>query len=255
VKGLDQKLSQSSSSDPDAPRMSFDAPLRVAVFGSSGRMGSKLIEAINAATECTLVAAMRRHDRAPAETDVVIDFSAPEGSKRALEVAKAVSAALLVGTTGLDAEFHEAAEGASEHIPVMVASNTSLGVAVMHRMVEVAVRGLGPGWRVDLQETHHTRKVDAPSGTALALAATVRGAGGDLPKERIVSIREGDVVGRHALAFTGPGERIVLEHEALDRALFAQGALVLARWLRRQPPGMHAVQAWLQERMNGGTRA
>ena len=218
-------------------------------------MGSKLIEAIDDASTCRLVAAMRRDDPPPSSADVVIDFSSPEGSKRALEVAKAVSAALLVGTTGLDEAFRKALERASESIPVMIASNTSLGVAVMHRMVEVAVRGLGPGWQVDLEEIHHTRKVDAPSGTALALAATVRGAGGEMPRERIVSIREGDVVGRHRVEFTGPGERLVLEHEAMDRALFAQGALVLAQWLRRQPPGMHTVQAWLQERLDRGTRA
>jgi 4-hydroxy-tetrahydrodipicolinate reductase len=183
---------------------------------------------------------------------VVIDFSSPEGSKRALEAAKAVSAALLVGTTGLPEALRKELEAASTTIPVMVASNTSLGVAVMHRMVDLAVRGLGAGWKVELEEIHHTRKADAPSGTALALAATVRSSGGTLPAERIVSIREGDVVGRHCIEFHGPGERLVLEHEAMDRALFARGALVLAAWLRRQSAGMHSVQAWLQARLDAG---
>ncbi len=166
----------------------------------------------------------------------------------------AVSAALLVGTTGLEDDLRKELRLASARIPVMIASNTSLGVAVMHRMVDLAVRGLGSGWRLHLEEAHHARKVDAPSGTALTLAATAEAAGGSLPRDRVVSIREGEVVGRHRIEFSGPGERLTLEHEATDRALFARGALVLATWLRHQPAGMHTVHAWLQHRLNqGGT--
>lgn len=215
-------------------------------------MGTKLVEALRDDPACQLAAAIDRDDPAPTAADVVIDFSSPEGSKRALEAAKAVSAPLLVGTTGLGEDFQMALREASARIPVMVASNTSLGVAVMHRMVELAVRGLGGGWCVHLQETHHARKVDAPSGTALALASTVERAGGTLPRERILSIRNGEVVGTHRMEFSGPGERLVLVHEAMDRSLFARGAVVLARWLHGQRPGMHTVQAWLQERLDEG---
>jgi 4-hydroxy-tetrahydrodipicolinate reductase len=102
---------------------------------------------------------------------------------------------------------------------------------------------------VRLTEIHHVHKLDAPSGTALALAETVREAGGDLPRERIQSVREGEVVGHHLLEFQGQGETIRLSHEAHDRALFARGALTLALWLRTQAPGMHTVQAWLDERI------
>jgi len=252
VKGLDQKLSQTPSGAPHALQTSTSARLRVVVFGAHGRMGTKLIEALRDHPTCALEAAIGRHDAPPVRGDVIIDFSSPEGSKRALEAAKAFSAALLVGTTGLSDALRGQLREASATIPVMVASNTSLGVAVMHRMVDMAVRGLGGGWQVRLEETHHTRKLDAPSGTALALAASVQQAGGSLPRERIASIRQGDVVGRHRIEFDGPDERLVLEHEALDRALFARGALVLAHWLRGQPAGMHSVQAWLQSRLDAG---
>lgn len=255
MKGLDQKLSQTPSGAPDALPKSASARLRVVVFGAHGRMGIKLIEALRDDPESTLEAAIGRHESLPARGDVIVDFSSPEGSKRALEAAKAISVPLLVGTTGLSEAFVGQLRQASVSIPVMLASNTSLGVAVMHRMVDTAVRGLGGAWRVRLEETHHTRKLDAPSGTALALADTVRQAGGVLPRERIASIRQGEVVGRHRIEFEGPDERLVLEHEALDRALFARGALVLARWLRTQPAGMHSVQAWLQSRLDAGGKA
>jgi 4-hydroxy-tetrahydrodipicolinate reductase len=255
VKGLDQKLSQTASDASGERSVGAAAPIRVALFGARGRMGTKLVEALAEDRACSLVASIDRDDPLPAAADVVIDFSSPEGSKRALEAAKAVSAALLVGTTGLDDGFRRALEDAAKRMPILVASNTSLGVAVMHRMVAMAVRGLGSGWRVQLEEIHHARKVDAPSGTALALASTVEGAGGALSRDRIVSIRQGEVVGTHRIEFTSPVERLVLVHEALDRALFARGAVVLARWLHRQPPGMHSVQAWLQERLDEGTRS
>lgn len=93
--------------------------------------------------------------------------------------------------------------------------------------------------------------MDAPSGTAIALAETVRRAGGDLPVETIRSIREGDVVGHHVLELVGPGETLTLSHQAHDRSLFARGALTLALWLRTQPAGMHTVQAWLDQRIQG----
>jgi 4-hydroxy-tetrahydrodipicolinate reductase len=120
----------------------------------------------------------------------------------------------------------------------------------MHRMASIAVRALGPSWRIRLTETHHTRKLDAPSGTALALAETIRASGGDLPPASIRSIREGDVVGQHVLELEGDGETIRLEHQATDRALFARGAITLALWLRTRGPGMHTVQQWLDERTN-----
>lgn len=222
---------------------------RVVVFGARGRMGRALIEALDRSDRATLAAGVGRGDAMPATGDLVIDFSSDEGAKSALAASERLSAPLLVGTTALSAGTLESLLAASRTVPVMVASNASLGVAVMHRMVALAIRALGPAWRVELCETHHVRKKDSPSGTALALAQTIREAGGMIAHDDIRSVREGDVVGHHRIELHGPGETIVLEHAAGDRALFARGALELGLWLRSRPAGLHTVQAWLDDRL------
>lgn len=234
--------------------MTFNTPTErahVVIVGAQGRMGRALIEAIGAHDSCCVAAQIDRGDALPDVGDLVIDFSSDEGSKVALAASERRSAPLLVGTTALCSGTMEALRTHARRVPVMVASNASLGVAAMHRMVELALQALGPAWKIRLTETHHTRKLDAPSGTAIALAETVRRAGGDLPVEAIRSIREGDVVGHHVLELVGPGETLTLSHEAHDRSLFARGALTLALWLRTQPAGIHTVQAWLDQRIQG----
>lgn len=224
-------------------------PAHVVIVGARGRMGRAVIEAIQASDACDVAATIDRDDAMPDAGDLVIDFSSDEGSKTALAASERRSAPLFVGTTALSEGTMQALRNHARKFPVMVTSNASIGVAVLHRMAALATSTLGPDWKVHLTEMHHVRKLDAPSGTALALANTVRDAGGDLPREMIRSIREGDIVGRHVLSFEGRGETIRLEHEAHDRALFARGALTLALWLRRQPAGMHSVQAWLEDRL------
>lgn len=221
----------------------------VVVFGARGRMGHALIEALERSDRATLAMGVGRGDAMPASGDLVIDFSSDEGAKSALATSERLSAPLLVGTTALSASTIEALRRASGRLPIMVASNASLGVAVMHRVVELAIRALGPSWRVEICETHHVRKKDAPSGTALSLAETIRAAGGMIERGDIRCVREGDVVGHHRIELHGPGETIVLEHAASDRALFARGALELGLWLRSRPAGMHTVQAWLDDRL------
>jgi 4-hydroxy-tetrahydrodipicolinate reductase len=254
VKGLHQKTNQV---DPTPLAMTLSTPTErahVVIVGARGRMGRAVIEAIEAHDSCSVAARLDRGDALPDEGDLVIDFSSDDGAKMALAASERRSAPLFVGTTALSAGTLEALETRSRQVPVMIASNASLGVAAMHRMVTIAMQALGPSWKVRLTETHHTRKVDAPSGTALALAETVRHAGGELSAESIRSIREGDVVGHHVLELEGQGETLRLSHEAHDRSLFARGALTLALWLRTQPPGMHSVQAWLNERIQGRMR-
>lgn len=185
----------------------------------------------------------------PADGDLVIDFSSDEGAKSALAASERLSAPLFVGTTALGEDTVEALRRASTRRPIMVASNASLGVAVVHRMLDLAMRALGPAWRVKISEVHHVRKKDAPSGTALALAETIRDAGGMIDRGDIRSRREGEVVGHHRIELHGPGETIVLEHAAGDRSLFARGALELGLWLRSRGPGLHTVQAWLDDRL------
>ena len=209
-----------------------------------------MIDAIASDPECELSGRIDRGDPVPDVGDLVIDFSSDEGSKSALAASERHSAPLFIGTTALSQATHDALARRAREVPVMVASNASIGVAVMHRMAALAVRALGGTWSVRLTEIHHVRKLDAPSGTALALAETVRAAGGDLAAESIRSVREGDVVGHHLLEFIGLHETIRLSHEAHDRALFARGALTLALWLRGRAPGMHTIQRWLDERMN-----
>ena len=237
----------------NAPQPTSDrhaSPMRVMVFGARGRMGHALQKAIAESSSCTLVAAVGRGDQVPTSgVDLVIDFSSDEGAKSALAASERLSAPLLVGTTALSQHTLEALQRVASRVPVMVTSNASLGVAVLHRMADLATRVLGPNWRVEMTETHHTKKLDAPSGTALALAQTVRSAGGALPSNAIRSIRQGDVVGHHRIDFHGEGESVTLEHHAHDRSLFARGALQLGLWLRTQRPGMHTMQQWLEDRL------
>lgn len=233
----------------------LEAKVGVVVFGARGRMGRALVGAIADDARCSLAAAIDQGDEPPSTGDLVIDFSSDEGAKSALATSERLSAPLLVGTTALSPTTIEALRHAAGRRAVMVASNASVGVAVMHRMLDLAVRALGPDWTVRLSETHHARKLDAPSGTALALAETVRGAGGALRRQDIRSTREGDVVGHHRIELVGAGETLVLEHEAHDRALFARGALQLGLWLRSAGPGWHTVQGWLEATLRKGSGA
>ena len=217
--------------------------VRMVLVGAGGRMGLR-IEALSANDrEVAIVARVSRS--APLKTrlshgacGVVVDFSSPEGSLEALAIARETGAALLVGTTGLGEDRAEALRALAETNAVLLAPNTSLGVAVTRRLARIAAELLGPaGWRVDI----HDRKKDAPSGTAIALAAEVRAGGIPLENERIHAIRAGDTVGEHELRFAGPGERLHIVHEAQSRDLFALGALRAARWLDGRAPGWYTM--------------
>ena len=171
------------------------------------------------------------------EFDAAIDFSLPEGFDAILSLCVARGKPLVSGTTGLSEAQLAALQAASTRIPLVWASNFSLGVAVLHDLVERAARGL-PGWDCDIVESHHVHKKDAPSGTALALGARAE-QGGLQP--RYVSLRAGDIVGEHTVQLTGPGERLELVHRATDRDVFARGALLAAQRLAGRPPGRYRV--------------
>jgi len=145
-------------------------------------------------------------DRA-AEVDVIIDFSSDEGTANAVRMATDHHAAVLIGTTGLSPQTLDITEVAARQVPVMVAPNTSRGVAVLTRLVVEAARLLGGEYDVNLIELHHIHKRDAPSGTALRIADQLRRkAGVDLTADHIHSIRSGDIVGEHIIEFGAPGE-------------------------------------------------
>jgi 4-hydroxy-tetrahydrodipicolinate reductase len=190
--------------------------------------------------------------------EVAIDFSRPDLSLRALNVCRAARVPIVIGTTGHGADFEARVAGASRDIAVLVAPNTSIGVAVAQELVRIAARALPPEFDIEIVEAHHKHKLDAPSGTALALADSAARARGLDPNQDtlsgragqgarrdgeigIASIRAGDIVGSHTVLFAGTGERLTVGHEATDRSIFAFGALRAASWLVGQKPGRYTM--------------
>ena len=181
------------------------------------------------------------------KTDVVVDFSSDDGARRAVEIATKLNAALLVGTTGLSEKSVLAIQNASQKISTIKISNSSLGIAILTRLASIATTILGSQASITIHETHHTRKKDSPSGTAITLADALRESGATISNTNIHSIREGEVVGDHRVTFEMENESLSLEHRALSRDLFAVGALRIADWLRHQPTGMHTAEEWLSD--------
>ena len=219
---------------------------RLALIGASGRMGTR-IEALAASDHAIQIACKGTRTglqgrSARGEIDVIVDFSSEAGTRQAVQLAKASGAAILVGTTGLSTEVRLELESLARTNAVLVAPNTSLGVAVTRKLARIAAELLGPsGWAVDIVESHHDRKKDAPSGTAIALARSLADGGMPVDSERIHAIRAGDTVGEHEIRFAGPSERIHLMHQAVSRDLFAAGALRAARWLAGRPAGLYSM--------------
>jgi 4-hydroxy-tetrahydrodipicolinate reductase len=193
-----------------------------------------------------------------AGAQVVIDFSRPELSLRALHACRAARVPIVIGTTGHEKEFEASIAAASSDIAVLVAANTSIGVAVAQELVRIAAQALPPSYDIEVVEAHHKHKVDAPSGTALALAhSAAQGRGLDPQRDvvsgrsgqgarkdgeiGIASIRAGDIVGSHTVWFAGAGERLTVTHEATDRTIFARGAIRAAAWLAAQKPGRYSM--------------
>ncbi len=230
------------------------SPNRLLVHGATGRMGQSLLrlaaerpEAFSVVGAVSRKVGQRVIDGVPQfasnelaaapECDVVVDFSLPEAFDGVLAHCLAQGCALVSGTTGLSETQRAALDAAGQRIPVLWASNFSLGVAVLTNLVERAARAL-PGWDVDIVEQHHVRKLDAPSGTALTLGDAA-GQGGAIP--RYASLRAGDIVGEHTVQFATLGERIELTHRATNRDIFARGALHAAAWLARRPAGCYRI--------------
>ena len=217
------------------------------LVGANGRMGQALQHAAAQVALITVVCAGDELQESVKNTDVVIDFSSDLGARRAVEIATTLKAALLVGTTGLSEKTQAAIQNASQKISTIKISNSSLGIAILTRLTSVATTILGSQASITIQETHHTRKKDSPSGTALALAEAVRASGGEIANTNIHSVREGDVVGDHCVTFAMDNEILSLQHRAMSRDLFAVGALRIADWLRHQPVGMHTAEQWLSD--------
>lgn len=232
----------------------MDAPIRLLIHGASGRMGQALLRLCAEAPErFEVVGAVSRKPQqrvvdgvpqfAASELngvpgfDVAVDFSLPDAFDAVLSACVARKAGLVSGTTGLYDAQRIALEEAARVVPVLWASNFSLGVAVLADAVARAAGAL-PGWDCDIVEAHHAGKRDAPSGTALSLGEAVASRGATA---RYASLRAGDIVGEHTVQFTGAGERLEFVHRATNRDVFARGALHAAAWLAGRAPGQYRM--------------
>jgi 4-hydroxy-tetrahydrodipicolinate reductase len=186
--------------------------------------------------------------------ELLIDFTLPGGTRTAAQWCACNGVALLSGTTGLTDGDIGALRNAALKIPVLWAPNLSHGMALMTALVRQMALATDPAAAVTITDIHHRHKLDAPSGTALALAAAVQeshalraAAACDTAGFDPVfsSVREGEVVGEHTVRFTLPDEVLEITHKALDRDVFARGALKAAEWLVRQPPGYYSSGDWL----------
>jgi 4-hydroxy-tetrahydrodipicolinate reductase len=233
--------------------------LKVAVSGSSGRMGKMLIDAINASDDCELAGQLDIGIDIHAElqnADYLIDFTRPEGTMAHLAVCKELNVKMVIGTTGFsDAEKAEI-EAASKDIAIMLAPNMSVGVNVTLKLLEMAAKAMSTGYDIEIIETHHRHKVDAPSGTALKMGEVISDAlGRDLKGHAVFAregitgardpqaigfsaIRGGDIVGDHTVMFAGTGERIEITHKSSNREGYALGALRAVRYLETQKTGL-----------------
>jgi 4-hydroxy-tetrahydrodipicolinate reductase len=260
--------------------------LRLAVFGITGRMGQSLIRVLGGQTQWHLSGALAsaanprlgEHagsvggvritaDPRVALTDaqghtatVALDFSIAAAAASHAEACAAAGVPLLIGATGLDAAALEALRGAARTIPVLLAPNTSVGVGVLSELTRIAAASLGQDYDVEIHESHHRMKRDAPSGTALRLGEIIAASRGQTLAQAAVYdrhgvhaprepgsigfsvLRAGDIVGEHTVVFAGAGERLELTHRATDREVFARGALRAAEWLAGRPPGTYGMQ-------------
>jgi len=257
----------------------------VAMLGAGGRMGAAIIRILAETPGAALVAAVEHAKSARLGADagtsaglaangvpigaalpeagvasVWIDFSSPEATAANAAAAAVNGAALVVGTTGVTPAGKEAIAEAAKIVPVVFAPNTSVGVTVLLRLVADAARLLGPGFDLEVLETHHRMKRDSPSGTALRLAEALAEAThrdlvrdarysrhGDIGPRKaseigIQTVRGGDVIGDHTVFFLGQGERVEITHKATSRDTFAHGAIRAALWARGRAPGLYDMR-------------
>ena len=241
--------------------------VKIAIAGAAGRMGQELIAEINRREGAIVSGTFDRASDADLDVnqafsgaDVVIDFTLPAATSHISAAAQAAGAAYVLGTTGHSVDQQAAIRATADHMAVLWAANFSLGVNVLLGLVERAAQALpADHFDLDIMEMHHSRKVDAPSGTALALGqAAAAGRGqrldqvarytreggiGARPRGEIgfATLRGGDNPGEHTVLLLGEGERIELSHRALDRSIFAKGAVTAALWLKGRPPGLYSM--------------
>jgi 4-hydroxy-tetrahydrodipicolinate reductase len=262
------------------------AEVRIGVIGVAGRVGRMLVADIAATADCALAGGVARAGSAAcgqdlgelagigrlgivaaddAEAllggvDVAIEFTSPEATAEHAALAARLGKPVVIGTTGLHGAEERAVRDAASAIPIVWAANTSLGINLLLGLVEQVASRLGPDWDIEIFEMHHRHKVDAPSGTALALgraAAAARGAEfGDVAVRGrdgitgarrsgaigFAALRGGDNIGEHHVIFAGQGEQLELTHRATNRGIYAKGAVRAALWLADKPPGLYGMK-------------
>ena len=234
---------------------------RIGIIGSAGRMGQALVDAIAAAGEIHAGGADQGDDVAALArvSDVLVDFSSPHALEANLDAAVAAGIPIVVGTTGLEDRHHWLCDSAAAKIAVLQTGNTSLGVTLLAHLVQEAASRLGEDWDIEITETHHRMKVDAPSGTALLLGEAAakgraitltdnaeRGRDGITGARKMGAIgfassRGGSVAGDHTVHFLADNERIALTHLAENRSIFARGAVKAAQWLKGKGAGRYTM--------------
>ncbi len=219
--------------------------LRVLLIGSAGRMGQTIVDLAERDPNVDIVAQCDLGDAiepAMEKSDVAIDFSHADASVEICRAASQHRQPLVIGTTGHSTEQRGAIDKCAESLPIVLASNFSVGVNTLFWLTRKTAEMMGPELDLKIVETHHVKKKDAPSGTAKTLAEIlkkVRKIDKEIPTQ---SIREGDVVGEHTVIFAEPSERLELRHRAASREIFAKGALRAAQWVIGKPPGLYSMQ-------------
>jgi len=223
----------------------MSSPVRVLLVGAVGRMGRTVVDLAKADPKIQIVAECDLGDSIEAamqNCDVIVDFSHAGAIDEICRAASQHGKSLVIGTTGHSQEQRRIIEKAAESLPIVFASNFSIGVNVLFWLTRKAAELLGRDFSPEIIETHHKMKKDAPSGTAKTLAdvlKTVQTIQSEIP---IQSIREGEVVGEHTVIFSGPGERVELTHRAANREIFARGALRATKWIIGRPVGLYSMQ-------------
>ncbi len=247
---------------------------RIAVMGAAGRMGSTLVELVQADPELELAAAIETKQQLSkiqsldcmttadlkqclnqVPDAVLVDFSFPQSTVYSAAVAAEMGNPLVIGTTGFSSEQEESLHQAAKKTALFWAPNMSVGINVLLEFLPQLAKIMGSDYDLEISEIHHRHKKDAPSGTAIKLGQVLaksrqepdrqdlrycrQGLIGERPRDEIgvQTLRGGDVVGEHTVYFLGPGERIDITHRAYSRQTFAQGALRAARWISSQNPG------------------
>jgi len=217
--------------------------VRVLLIGAAGRMGQTVLNLaqndpkIEITAQCDLGDSI---EPAMKNCDVAIDFSQADSIEEICRAALQRGKSLVIGTTGHSQQQRKTIEETAHSVPIVLASNFSVGVNVLLWLTQKAAELLGSDFNPEIVETHHKMKKDAPSGTAKTLAEILKAVrNSEIP---IQSIREGDVVGEHTIIFNGPGESVELRHHAANRGIFAAGALRAAKWIINKPSGLYTMQ-------------